>query len=112
MAGHFFEPVRGKRSHDKIVAAHRVKRINQLATCDTETLPSPAMRTRRTRLLIGFQTLGSAISSEQERDFEYTGAVFQERQIEAHQVVILDRIGVTLANKRTERVDQLRLFFR
>ena len=112
MAGHLFEPVRGKRAHHKIVAAHRIQGINQLATSHAETLTVPTMRPCRSRLVIRLQTFGRALSSEQQRDLEYAGAVFQVGQIESHQIVVLDRIRVTLANKRTERGNQGRLLCR
>ncbi len=42
---------------------------------------------------------------------QYAGAVFQIWQIKSHQIMVLDRIRVALANERTEIGNQGRLLF-
>ena len=50
--------------------------------------------------------VGHSCSSKVQRNLEHASAMFKERQIKSHQVVILDRIGVEAASERAEVSDE------
>ena len=110
VSSHHLEPMAWQISTRKIVAAHRIERVDQLAARCNETHPALVVRlTHGSAPCRSLTEPGHSIPTQCQRDAERASAPLEKRNVESVQVVILDHVRIRLRYHGDQPTDQVGL---
>src|SRR6266568_3762123 len=107
MASHFFEAITRYLTHDEVVTAHGIQRIDQFPSSYAVACIASSIRTGCNDVLIGFQVLWTTWTCKEQWHLEQRSTFLHERQIETQEIMVFDDIGIAFTDERTEVGDEL-----